>query len=136
MLAEGFLMRFQARLPLRARGCAIASTEQRPPRDFRARRNSGLSSEKSPSRRGRTEGSISRGVEGAKVETEEDGVLSAVEKRSLRNWALASRRRSHPPTEEKKTSSDRTTDGGNHTRIFQSHNLVCTSLYIKKKRKA
>lgn len=30
MLAEGFLMRFRAGLPLRAKGCAIPTTEQRP----------------------------------------------------------------------------------------------------------
>lgn len=52
MLAEGFLMRFRARLPLRARGCAIPSTEQRPSRDFHVRRDSGLSGGKSQSRRG------------------------------------------------------------------------------------
>lgn len=30
MLAEGFLMRFRAGLPLRAKGCAIPTKEQRP----------------------------------------------------------------------------------------------------------
>lgn len=39
VLDEGFLMRFRARLPLRARSCAIATTEpRRPPRDFRVRK--------------------------------------------------------------------------------------------------
>ena len=39
VLDEGFLMRFRARLPLRARGCAIATTEpRRPSRGFRERK--------------------------------------------------------------------------------------------------
>lgn len=44
-------MRFRARLPLRVRGCAIPTTEQRLSRDFRVRRNSGLSCEKSERKR-------------------------------------------------------------------------------------
>lgn len=39
VLVEGFLMRFRARLPLRARGCAIATTEpRRPSWGFRVRK--------------------------------------------------------------------------------------------------
>ena len=45
-------MRFRARLPLRVRGCATPTTEQRPSRDFHVRRDSGLSGGKSHNRRG------------------------------------------------------------------------------------
>lgn len=54
-------MRFRAGLPLRAKGCAIPTTEQRPSRDFRIRKNFVLSGEKS---QGRSRGG---GIEGAEV---------------------------------------------------------------------
>jgi len=65
VLDEGFLMRFRARLPLRARGCAIATTElRRSPRDFRVREGP-VYPDKNLLRRESCEGAGGRGAGGA-----------------------------------------------------------------------
>lgn len=69
-----FLMRFRAGLPLRAKGCAIPTTEQRPSRDFRIRKNFVLSGEKSQGR------SREGGIEGAEVLTLEKRSREGIEK--------------------------------------------------------
>lgn len=67
-------MRFRAGLPLRAKGCAIPTTEQRPSRDFRIRKNFVLSGEKSQGR------SREGGIEGAEVLTLEKRSREGIEK--------------------------------------------------------
>lgn len=67
-------MRFRAGLPLRAKGCAIPTTEQRPSRDFRIRKNFVLSGEKSQGR------SREGGIEGAEILTLEKRSREGIEK--------------------------------------------------------